>query len=434
MAFMIIGIFVFGSVSTAQTGAKSGNGDLVYIIPIEKEVEMGLKSFLQRTTSEAEENGADHIIFEIDTPGGAVAAAEQIGELMQGLKTETTAYIVNRALSAGSYIALNADQIYMRPNATMGASGVINQDGTAANKKAQSAWLSAMKSAAQSKGRNPRYAAAMADPSIKLPKYDAGKGKFLTLGPRNAKEVGYSLGTVENRKSLLKKLGLSDAERVEKSLTVSEHIARFITNPVVVPILLSIASLGLITELFSPGFGIPGGIGIAALVLFFYGHAIAGLAGMEEIVLLIIGIGLIVAEFFLPGGIAGLLGSGAIVWSLLLSGQDLSYMVMSISIAFIITFIAAMIMIKKMGMRKGFFRYLILEDQTSSEKGYVSSESRRDLIGLEGKTITPLRPAGTAVFQDERLDVVTEGGYIGKDKRVNVIRVEGVRVVVREAE
>ncbi|TMN21000.1 NfeD family protein [Lentibacillus cibarius] len=431
----IMTVIVLGfaaAVPVFSADSEEGSGKLIYVIPIEKEVEMGLKSFLQRTTSEAEEKGADHIIFEIDTPGGAVAAAEQIGELLQGLETETTAYIVNRALSAGSYIALNTDNIYMKPHATIGASGVINQDGTAANKKAQSAWLSAMKSAAESKGRNPKYAAAMADPNIDLPKYAAEKGKFLTLGPSSAKEVGYSRATVNNREGLLKKLGLSNADVVEQHLTISEHIARFITNPVVVPILLSVASLGLIVELYSPGFGIPGAMGIAALVLFFYGHAVAGLAGMEEIILLILGGGLIVAEFFLPGGIAGLLGAAAIIGSLLLSGQDLGFMVMSISIAFIVTVIASVLMFKTMGMRKGFFRHFILEDQTSTEKGYVSSENRLELVGAEGKTITPLRPSGTAVFNEERLDVVTEGGFIEKDKRVKVIRVEGVRIVVRE--
>ncbi|MFD2759460.1 NfeD family protein [Lentibacillus juripiscarius] len=419
-------------ISAQANDEADGSGKQVYVIPIEKEVEMGLKAFLQRTTSEAEEKGADHILFEIDTPGGAVAAAEQIGELLQGLKIETTAFITNRALSAGSYIALNTDNIYMKPNATMGASGVINQDGTAADKKAQSAWLSAMKSAAESKGRDPQYAAAMANPSIDLPKYGAGEGKYLTLGPSNAKDVGYSDGTVENRQALLKDLGLQKAAVVEKELTISEHIARFITNPVVVPILLSIASLGLIGELFSPGFGIPGIMGIAGLVLFFYGHAVAGLAGMEAIILLIIGVGLVIAEFFLPGGIAGLLGFVAIIGSLLMSGQDLGHMTMSISIAFIVTVIAAVIMFRKMGMRKGFFRNFILEDQTTTEKGYVSSENRLELIGLEGETITPLRPSGTAVFNDERLDVVTEGGFIEKNKPVKIIKVEGVRVIVRE--
>ncbi len=227
-------------------------------------------------------------------------------------------------------------------------------------------------------------------------------------------------------------MGLQKAAVVEKELTISEHIARFITNPVVVPILLSIASLGLIGELFSPGFGIPGDHGNSRTSPVFYGHAVAGLAGMEAIILLIIGVGLVIAEFFLPGGIAGLLGFVAIIGSLLMSGQDLGHMTMSISIAFIVTVIAAVIMFRKMGMRKGFFRNFILEDQTTTEKGYVSSENRLELIGLEGETITPLRPSGTAVFNDERLDVVTEGGFIEKNKPVKIIKVEGVRVIVRE--
>src|SRR5699024_9562038 len=108
----------------------------------------GLEAFLTRSTEEAVENHADHIIFEIDTPGGRVDSAGKIGKILQDLDIPTTAYVVNEALSAGSYIALNSDSIYMNPNATMGASGVITSDGKAADKKAQSAWIAAMKSAA----------------------------------------------------------------------------------------------------------------------------------------------------------------------------------------------------------------------------------------------------------------------------------------------
>src|SRR5699024_11581909 len=80
---------------------------------------------------------------------------------------------------SGSYIALNTDEIYMKPNATMGASGVITSDGKAADKKAQSAWVAAMKSAAESQGIDPLYAEAMADPNIDLPKLGAPKGEYL---------------------------------------------------------------------------------------------------------------------------------------------------------------------------------------------------------------------------------------------------------------
>ncbi|WP_164670336.1 NfeD family protein [Virgibacillus doumboii] len=411
---------------------NSGDGELVYVIPIENEVERGLEAFLSRTTGEAESEGADHIIFEIDTPGGGVEAAGQIAELLQSLDTTTTSFIVNRALSAGSYIALNTDNIYMKPQATMGASGVINQDGTAASKKAQSAWLEAMRSAAESKGRDPLYAAAMADSSIDLSEYGAEEGKFLTLGPSSAVEVGYSDGTVEDRTGLLSELGLTNATIVEKEMTFSERVARFITNPVVVPILLSIASLGLIVELYSPGFGVPGIMGIVSLILFFYGHVVAGLAGSEAIILLILGIVLIIAEFFVPGGIVGILGIGAIVGSLIMSGQDIGHMSMSIGIAFIVAIIASVILFKTMGLEKGFFRHIILKDQTTTELGYVSSVNRLELIGLEGKTLTPLRPSGTAELDGERLDVISEGGFILANEQVKVVKVEGARIVVRE--
>ncbi|WP_246206747.1 NfeD family protein [Virgibacillus ihumii] len=416
-----------------MSSIQANDGDkLVYVIPVKDEVERGLESFIQRTTEEAVKDGADHIIFEIDTPGGRVDAAGNIAEILQNLDIPTTSFIVNRALSAGSYIALNTDTIYMEPQATMGASGVINQDGTAAGKKAQSAWIAAMKTAAESTGKDPLYAVAMADPSIDLPEYGAGEGKYLTLGAKSAKEVGYSAGTVQDRSELLTELNLSNATVIEKKPTLSEKIARFITSPVVVPILLSLASLGLIIEVFSPGFGIPGMVGLLSLVLFFYGHVVAGLAGMEAIVLLIIGLVLIVAEFFVPGGIVGLLGIGAVVASLIMSGQDLGHMAMSIGIAFTVALIAIVILFRNVGLEKGIFRHIILKDSTMTEQGYVTSANRLELIGLQGRTATPLRPSGTAVFDDERIDVVTEGSFIAQNRPVKVLKVEGVRVVVRE--
>src|SRR5699024_10699737 len=305
-----------------EKNAEDGSNKLVYMIPIENEVERGLEAFLVRSTNEAIEAGANHIVFEIDTPGGRVDSAGQIGTLLQSLDVETTAYIVNEALSAGSYIALNADHIYMSPHSTIGASGVITQDGTAADKKAQSAWVAAMKSAAESSGRDPIYAVAMADADVDLPEYAAPKGEYLTLSPTDALEVKYSEGTVKNRVELLYELDLTNATIVESETTFAEEVARFITSPIVIPILLSVASLGLIVELYSPGFGVAGSMGLIALVLFFYGHIIAGLAGMESVILIVLGMVLIIAEFFVAGGILGIIGVGAIVTSLFMAGYD----------------------------------------------------------------------------------------------------------------
>ncbi|WP_053075139.1 NfeD family protein [Ornithinibacillus californiensis] len=427
--FIILSLFLPSSFSYAN---DQGGGKLIYVIPIEDDVERGLEAFLSRTTEEALEAGADHIIFEINTPGGSVEAADNIGTIIANLDIPTTSYIISQALSAGSYIALHTDNIYMTPRATMGASGVINSDGTAADKKAQSAWLKAMTSAAESGGRNPLYAAAMADSSIDLPELDAGEGEFLTLTPQEALEVGYTEGIVSDRTELLYELGLSKGTVIQTDPTLAENIARFITNPIVVSILLSLAGLGLIVELYSPGFGVPGSIGLISLVLFFYGHVVAGLAGMEAIIILLIGLALIIAEFFVPGGILGLLGVGAIIGSLFMSGANVGDMMMSVSIAFIVAIVAAVILFRRIGLDKGVFRHVILRDRTTTELGYVSNENRLDLIGMVGITVTALRPSGVAVVGNERVDVVSEGSFIQKDTKVKVVKVEGVRVIVRE--
>src|SRR5690625_6253137 len=138
---------------------------------------------------------------------------------------------------------------------------------------------------------------------------------------------------------------------------------------------------------------------------------------MEVVILLLLGVILIIAEFFVSGGILGLLGVGAIIGSLFMAGYDIGHMSMSVAIAFIVAIIAAIILFRSIGMERGIFRRIILSDRTSTELGYVSSVNRLELIGLEGVTVTPLRPSGTALFENERIDVVSEGAFIPKDQR-----------------
>ncbi len=406
----------------------------VYIIPVEAEVERGLQAFIDRGIEEAEEADAGAIIFEIDTPGGFVDAADGIARLLQDTDIETIAYINQDALSAGAFLALNADEIYMHPSARMGAAQVIDQAGNAAADKADSAWRSSMVNAAESSDRETEYALAMADASIDLPEYRAGEGELLTLRAREAEEVGYSEGTVSSIEELLELKGLQDSELVYINETFSENLARFLTNPVVVPILLSVAMLGLLLELFTPGIGVPAFIGLTSLMLFFYGHLVAGLAGYESIILLVIGLGLMILEFFVPGGVAGILGIAAVLGSILLAGGDLQTTAIAVLIAMIAATSGMVILVKFFGKRLQLFNRIILSDSTDTKSGYVSTANRPELIGQMAVTATELRPSGTIVFGDERIDAVSEGRYIGRGKDVKIIKVEGSRIVVRELE
>ncbi|WP_370694101.1 MULTISPECIES: NfeD family protein [Peribacillus] len=410
----------------------SANEKIVYHVPIEETVEKGLSAFLERALTTAEAADADLVVFEVNTPGGAVDAAGKIAKLLTDSPIKTVAYVNNRALSAGAYISLSADEIYMVPSATMGSAAVIDSTGNAAGKKAQSYWLAAMKTAAEQNGRDPIYAQAMADVDIDLPEYGAEKGKLLTFTAEQAKKAGYSEGTVSGKAELYSILGVEDADIRSIEESFPEKLARFLTNPIVVPILLTIAGIGIVMELFSPGFGIPGVIGITSLVLFFYGHLVAGITGYESLAMFIIGVILVLIEFFIPGGIIGLLGFTAIVGSLFLATGDPVHMSISLLIAVTVSILVFILLVKVFGKQMKFFRKMILTDATKTEQGYVSNPNRLDLLGVEGKALTDLRPSGTALVKEERVDVVTEGSFISKGSSIIIVKVEGSRVVVRE--
>ncbi|QDP99344.1 nodulation protein NfeD [Lysinibacillus fusiformis] len=408
----------------------------VYHVPIHDEVERGLHAFLERAFKEAEENYAEAIILDIHTPGGFVNAASDIAMLMDATSIRTIAYINKDAHSAGAFLALHADDIYMVPNGTIGAAAVIDSAGNAADLKAHSAWLAQMEAAAETSNHNrdPKYALAMADSSIDLPEFRAAGKNLLTLTATEAREVGYSEGTVSNFQELLAETKLKGSDIVSIEPTFSEKIARLITNPIIVPILLSIASLGLVMELYSPGFGVPGIMGLSALGLFFFGHMVAGFAGYETLLVFIAGLALVIAEFFVPGGIVGILGGVLILLSLLLAGANMMQMVVAIFIALVVAIIGMVILMKFFGKKMHVLNKLVLMDATTTEEGYVSNINRIELLGRVGKTITPLRPSGTMQFGNERIDVVSEGGYVDASKFVEVIKVEGSRIVVRPTE
>ncbi|QCR32930.1 nodulation protein NfeD [Lysinibacillus sp. SGAir0095] len=404
----------------------------VYHIPLENEVEDGLKAFLQRAFTEAEEEGAKTIILEIHTPGGYVTSAHEIGKIIANSPVEVVAFVNSKALSAGAFLALHAKKIYMVPNATIGAAAIIDSAGNAADEKSNSFWIAAMEAAAESQDRKPIYARAMADKNVDLPENQAPEGQLLTLSAEEALKVGYSNGTVANLNELLETLNLSDTEVVSVEPTFAEKVARFITNPMVVTLLLSIGLFGLVMELFSPGFGFPGLIGLSSFGLFFFGHTVAGFAGYESVVLFIIGLALLIAELFVPGGIIGIIGGALMIISLLFAGESVVHMAYSILIAVFIAIIGMVILMKFFGKNLHVFNKLILRDATTTEEGYVSNVNRVELIGKIGQSITPLRPAGTIIVGNERIDAVSEGSYIEANKKVEVIQVEGSRIIVRE--
>lgn len=426
----LLGIFLL-SLLGVQLNAKAEK-QTVYVIPVEKNVEQGLASYLSRSLQDAKDAHADHIILDINTPGGLVKSAIDMADLITEREIPVTAYVNKRALSAGAYIALQADHIYMAPGGKMGAAAIVDGQGNAADQKAQSLWLAEMEDAAVKNNRDPKYALAMADPDIDAKEVGAPKGDLLTLNADKAIEVGYSEGTADNLSTLVKKLGFEKAQISYAKESFAEKTARWLTNPVIVPILLTIAFLGLTVELFPRVSASLERLDSLRYCCSFTGILQLGLAGYETVLLFIAGVILILLEIFLPGGIIGLLGLGAIIASLFLAAGSFTVMAVSLLIASAVSITAFILLTRVLGKRMKFFKKLILNDSTNTESGYVSNQTRTDLMGKVGITFTPLRPSGTVIIDDERLDVVSEGSFTEKDKKVKVIKVEGSRIVVRE--
>ncbi len=432
IAFLVIACLLIPLQTLVYSDEEQTAESVVYYIPVEQTVERGLEAFMSRSFKTAIENSATHIVLEMDTPGGAVDAAGNIATLIQETEIPVITFVKSKAISAGAYIALNSDEIIMTPGATMGSAAVIDGAGNAAEDKTQSYWLSEMRSAAELNDRDPQYALAMADQRIDLPELGAGAGDLLTLTAQQAMEVGYAESIATNRSEVLEYLGLENAIERDMEVSFSEQIARFVTHPVVIPILLSIGSLGLVLELYSPGFGVPGIMGISSLLLFFFGHMFAGFAGWESMILFVVGFLLIMIEIFVPGfGIFGLLGIASVIGGMLLASFSTGSMLIYIAIALVITALSTVFIFKYFGHR-GPMKKIIHTDSTSTEKGYITNATRKELIGQKGETLTPLRPSGSAVLNQERLDVVSDGGYIGQGREIEVVYTAGSRIVVRE--
>lgn len=408
----------------------SANGDMVYVIPLHDAIDGALPTILERALNEAQMQNADLIILDINSPGGYVASAQEIRDILLASEIPIYAYVNNDAISAAAFLALACERIYMTPAGSLGDAEVITADGQRAPEKMISAWDGQMRSLAELRGRDPQIASAMVRVEVEIPGLVTDK-QLLTLSPNQAIQYGYSEGIYPNLESLLDDLGHGDSTVIWFYASWAERLARFLTHPRVASILLSIGMAALVLEIFTAGFGIAGIISITAFTLFFGGHIVAGFANWEYIILFVIGIGLLIAEIFMAG--FGLLGVGGVIMifaSVVFTARTFSEGIIMLGWATLFTVILLFAFYKVLSKTKTWDRF-VLKQQESINEGYVASSKYEDLLGKEGITVTHLRPAGTAEFDGKRYDVVSEGGYISSNERVKVVKVGGNNIVVK---
>jgi len=417
---------------------------VVYVVPIESMIDLGLAPFVQRVLDEATEAGAAAVILDINTFGGRVDAAVQIRDALLNSKVRTVAFVNRRAISAGALISLAAENLVMAGGGTIGAATPVQmgQPGEAAKpvaEKTVSYMRKEFRATAESRKRPPQLAEAMVDSDVAI-RGVIERGKLLTLTTEEALKHKLADFRADSMDSALQQLGLGGAEIKRASPNWAEHLVRWLTHPVVSSLLMSIGMLGIFVELRTPGFGFAGGLGIASLALFFWGHWLVQLVGWEELLLALGGVILLVLEIFvIPGfGVAGVLGIVAILAGLVLSlvgtGDTSEVIVWAagrVVFALLLALSASLVLLRFLP-RLPFGRRLVLEAGLGAGHAYGSApDSDLRWLGKKGQASSPLRPAGIAEIEGERVDVVSDGELIDAGQRVEVTRVDGNRIVVR---
>ena len=442
-----IKFFIYFLISTVFSSEQT-----VFIIPINGDIDMGLPYVVNRGIDQAENNDAKLIIFDIDTFGGRVDAATKIKDSILGTKIPTVAFINRRAISAGALISLSCDSIYMTSGATIGAATAVDLQGNKGSEKVISYMREEMASTAEANGKSREIAAMMVDESLELDFYVTSFGdtlnstdiegfkvdKLVTLTTKDALKLGFANETFENIESLIDYLGFDNSQTKKITSTWSEELVRFLTNPTVAPLLMSLGFLGLLFEVKSPGLGFPGIAGIIFLTLFFGSHFLVGLADIIEIILLFFGILLVILEILIiPGfGIAGITGGGLILWSIFYmllgeypSAQDYSDAYFGLSIA-TIGAIAAGILLFKIITESKYYSQVIEFKPQRKQDGYSISKGFEKFVGKSGISTTDLRPSGKINIDNQIFQAISTGDYINKNSKIIVLRIDENQMVV----
>ena len=209
-------------------------------------------------------------------------------------------------------------------------------------------------------------------------------------------------------------------------------VAQILTHPLMTLILTVAIFLGFLYQLYSPKINLIGVVAALCLLLLFLGFLINGDVNLISVILFGIGVIFFIIELFIVGAVIGFFGIVLISLSLIMLGDNLFIMLFNVIIAVILSIVEWVILVKLLNRKISFFEKVVLKDSTNAEAGYRSHDDRSHLVGKIARTSTDLRPAGIILINDERIDAVSDGSFILRNKDVKILEVEGTRVVVRE--
>ena len=422
--------------------------------------------FWRRMLRRAEDEKARAVLFDLDTPGGYAYETKEIMSEITRLKIPCYAFVNENALSAGALMSVATDGIYMSPEGTIGAAGIVSGSGAEIGdmmrKKLHSAFEAQIRSVAEKKGYDPELIRAMMIPEDRDRVFGAvvvRAGELLTLTASEATSLrdGKTLlakavaGSIEEIAELE---GMEGVSIVRAEATAFENFAWWVSKWSFLLILVGMAAA--YAELKAPGFGVGGAISLLAFGMFFFGNYMAGnLANYELVALFFLGVILVAVELFLiPGtGVTGILGVLCMLGALLLGTVDkidwndwklgeFSGNLLDLLRGPALTLGAGLLggctlvlLLMRFLPDTPIFRAFIAKQELAGgasleDEAAVAGSGKR--VGWTGEALTDLRPSGKAVLSGEEFDVLADGAFIRKGAKVRVLEQDGMRIVVGE--
>lgn len=422
----------------------------VFVVPIEREIDMQAFHHLRSGCREAANSGAGLLLVKLNTYGGALDAADSMRTVLLRSEIPTVAFVDHNAASAGALIALACDSVFMSPGSSMGAATVVNGSGEPMPEKYQSYMSSIMRATAEHHGRkevlgtdsvmvsvwrrNPDTAAAMVNP-----------GKALSFTAVQAVEAGYAEGIATSVEDVTELLGMENATIRTYEPATTDSILGFLANGAVQAILVTLILGGIFMEMHTPGLGFAAAVASVAAVLYFLPMLVTGSMPAWVIIAFIAGVVLVALEIFvIPGfGIAGVAGGVAIFASLVgalmandpITGFDITGVFQSFMIvgAGLVLAIVLIIYLTSSKGPKCFRRHAELMTTLENSEGFVGVDmSVARFVGSLGKAVTDMRPAGKIIIGDHTFDAVSTGPFIPAGREVKAVKYENAQLYVVE--
>jgi len=409
--------------ASAQPQAAAGP---VWVTEAKGIIDPALASYLVKTMEDAAKARAAALVIELDTPGGLDTAMRDIIQAQLNAPIPIVFYVYPqgaRAASAGVYILMGSDVAAMAPQTNLGAAtpvaigGEMDEVMKAKVTNDAAAYISGL---ATNHERNAVWAERAVRESVSLTAEEALQQNVIEFV---AADLPALLEAMDGYVTVPKGLTLQTAGAPVEEVGMG-WIQRFlhaIANPDIAYILLTVGVLGIIAEFSTPGFGGAGIGGAIALLLAFYSFQVlpVSLVGIALVVLAMI---LFVAEIFIQShGVLGIGGAAALIaGGFLLFDTSMSFLKVSWPVVIAVGVIALL-----------FFIFVIMAVARARRRPVaVGAET---MVGTTGVAISPISPLGQVRLRGETWKARAEGEGLRKDERIEVIRSEGLTLVVRRA-